>query len=75
MTGLNFHGFLSIPQADVLALALLSYKLQELDLFNSVEHFTSIVELQYYCQVSLGIALLSWVNVYIWMASFADERG
>lgn len=39
-------------RADLLALALLSYKLQELNLFNSAEHFTPIVELQYYCQMN-----------------------
>ena len=38
-------------QADLLALALLSYKLQELELLSSVDQFTTVVELQYYSQV------------------------
>ncbi len=39
-------------QAETLALALLSHCLQELDLLNSAEQITPVIELQYFCQVS-----------------------
>jgi len=38
-------------QADILALALLSYHLQECNVLSHPDHFYLVVELQYYCQV------------------------
>ena len=47
--------FIFDMQAETLALSLLSHELQELGVLSKPEEFTPIVELQYYCQVSLKI--------------------